>query len=166
MRTTVKSNTQTAPWPYDLEVWVAKVRYRYGWHFTLQDMERAPEDTHGASARGLSLVITTLPANSYHQQICETCRSTVSDYRVNHIFVVPAATWGSEAWRDWLMDRIEDVELHEAREFVRFEWSGPDGDRVDLPYAPNHGPGRDVYRRYSYASDEDRRTSFRGEVNR
>ena len=168
--------TQYAPWPSDLEALVAKTRYRHGWRFALVSGQRDPADTHGNSAGGLTLEITTLSANSHHQAECDHCGTTISSYRVIHSFIVPAATWTMNDWLAWLMDRIEDVELHEAREFFRLEWTdatvtiGSTVDEVstekvnrsEQPFAPNHGPGRDPYRRYSYASDEDRRTSFRG----
>lgn len=162
-----RTSRQYGPWPGELESLVAQVRYRDGWTFHLWDEERDPADTHGAAAGGLTLTITTKTANSYHQETCETCRSTICDYRVRHLFPVPTTTWGRDAWLDWLMDRIEDVERHEAREFFRLERTKiaeePEAV-IERPFAPNHGPGRDPYRRYSYASDVDRRTSFRGIV--
>lgn len=163
----MSSNQQYGPWPSELEALVAMVRYRDGWRFTLEDEERDPADTHGGAAGGLTLTITTLTANSYDQRICEACRSTVAVYRVRHLFAVPVATWDRQGWLDWLMDCVEAVELHEAREFFRLEHQQiTDGSHWRLvesrPFAPNHGPGRDPYRRYSYATDADRRTSFRG----
>lgn len=158
-----RTSRQYGPWPAELESLVAQVRYRDGWTFHLWDEQRDPADTHGAAAGGLTLTITTKTANSYHQRTCEACRSTVADYRVRHLFPVPATTWCRDAWLDWLMDRIEDVELHEAREFFALDYSTDATTCVPVrPFAPNHGPGRDPYRRYSYASDVDRRTSFRG----
>lgn len=173
-----RTNTQYGPWPSELESLVAQARYRDGWRFTLTDEERDPADTHGHAAGGLTLTITTLTANSYDQRICEACRSTVACYRVRHLFPVPCATFGRQGWLDWLMDCVEAVELHEAREFFRLEFTRmsevhTENDTVETklirvvqrPFAPNHGPGRDPYRRYSYASNTDRRTSFRGEVD-
>lgn len=165
---TDKDSRQYGPWPSELEALVAQVRYRHGWKFWLTDEERDPADTHGQAAGGLTLTITTLTANSYHARECDTCGTTVADYRVRHLFPVPATTWDRQAWLDWLMDRIEDVERHEAREFFSLHRrkAQPNGWTCieERPFAPNHGPGRDPYRRYTYATDEQRRTSFRGEV--
>ena len=167
---------QYGPWPSGLEVLVAQARHRRGGRFSLEDVERDPADTHGASAGGLTLVITTLTPNSRHEHACETCRSSVADYRVAFSYPVPAATYDRQTWLDWLMDRVEETELHEAREFFRLERTVVPSVEpgmpipavhqtvVERPFAPNHGPGRDPGRRYSYADDEHRRTSFRGEV--
>lgn len=170
-----RSLKQYAPWPAGLEALVAKARYRGGWTFRLTTEERDPVDTHGAAAGGLTLTVTTQTADSYHPHICEVCHSVVTSYRVRHLFPVPAATYDDQGWLDWLMDCIEAVELHEAREFFRLEymelsdvWLENDSMErqerhvIERPFAPNHGPGRDPYRRYSYASDTARRTSFRG----
>jgi hypothetical protein len=69
---------------------------------------------------------------------------------------VPAATYNERSWRRWLLDRLLKVETHEACEFFQL-----DGER---PYAPHHGPGWDPYMVIEHGSDEDARTSFRGEV--
>ena len=113
-------------------------------------------------------MITTLTANSRQQNQCEACRSTISNYRVNFYYPVPPATYDRDTWMEWLVDRIEETEMHESREFVRLEWTslGPDGEmsHVEYPVSPNHGPGRDPGRRYAYATDTQRKTSFRGVV--
>lgn len=143
-------------------------RHRHGWRFVLTDEERDPVDTHGASAGGLTLEIIPLCAQGYDGTVCESCGSQVTDYRVRFLYPVPAATFDRATWLEWLMDCVEQTELHETREFFRLEWTeivdGVETRRVEHPFAPNHGPGRDPYRRYSYATDEQRRTSFRGEI--
>lgn len=138
---------QYGPYPDDLEELIAQWQYRPGWRFTLAHLERDPKDSHGVAAGGLTLIIYAAVYDSYHPD----------QFRpVNHYFIVPAATYDREAWRDWVQDCIEQVEMHESR-----EWSVVDGER---PYAPNHGPGKDPYRRVQYSTDEARRTSFRGVV--
>lgn len=159
---------QWAPYPADLEVLVAKARYRHGWRFYLLDEERDPASTHGASAGGLTLEIVTKTVQSYDSAVCDHCRSPITAYRVRFLYPVPVATYDRETWLHWLMDCIELTELHEAREMFRLEWTeiheGDHTKRVEVPFAPNHGPGRSPYIRYSYATDEQRRTNFRGEV--
>jgi hypothetical protein len=163
-----KDARQWAPWPDELEALVAMVRYRPGWRFVLQDEERDPVSTHGESAGGLTLEIVTKTTESYDSPICETCQSPVTNYRVRFLYPVPPATYDRQTWLDWIMDCVEQTELHEARENFRLVWTkianGEQTKQLEVPFAPNHGPGRDPYRRYSYATDEQRRTSFRGEV--
>lgn len=163
-----KVNRQWAPWPGDLEALVVMWRYRPGWRFVLVDEERDPASTHGASAGGLTLEIVTKTSQSHDPKICEECKSPVTDYRVRFLYPVPPATFDRQTWMDWIMDCVEQTELHEARENVHLEWTEyVDGNQikhVEHPFAPNHGPGRDPYRRYSYATDEQRRTSFTGVV--
>jgi hypothetical protein len=141
--------TQVAPWPTELADLVQKTTYRPGWRVLLaDDLVRDPADTHGAEGRGLTLIITTNTINSYppHERLA-----------VNHFFIVPAATYNREAWQRWLFDQFAAVELHEAMEFFTV-----DGVK---PFAPNHGPGCSPYTVTQLATDEQRRTSFRGEVS-
>lgn len=90
---------------------------------------------------------------------------------VNHYFAVPPATYNEQSWTRWLFDRLGDVDTHERMEdfaIVVDHTIGPDGEadvHLDRPYAPNHGPGWDPYLVTVVASDNDRRTSFRGELS-
>lgn len=143
---------QEAPDPQPLIDLVAKIVYRPGWLFTLTDLDR------GQGSKGLTLDITTLTANSYHAEACETCHSTITDYRVHHYFIVPAAAYDERSWRRWLLDRVLDIESHEACEFFQIG--------AERPYAPSHGPGNDPYLIREVGTDTDQRTSFRGTVNR
>lgn len=98
---------------------------------------------------GTTLVITTKGFDAYHPD-----RGT--NYRVHHYFIVPAATYNRDAWRRWLFEQFAKVELHETMEnFVI------DGKR---PFAPLHGPGCDPYVVHEYATDEQKRTRFTGEL--
>jgi hypothetical protein len=88
---------------------------------------------------------------------------------VTHYHPVPAATFNRAAWERWLFDRLMDTVRHEAAEWFRFEPEAPGGgtyaDEVRRPFAPTHGPGDDPYVLHEYATDMQRRTSFRGEMN-
>ena len=176
--------SQIAPYPHELAELVAQLAYRPGWRFHLEDIERDPATTHSGSARGLTLVIFADVHDSYHPE---------QRRPVNHYFIVPAATYDRRAWLRWLLDRVLDVEQHEACEWFRlsveagaehmswvdndtpvrcqclhgadhYDTATPPAEKVVRPYAPNHGPGRDPYTIAEYATDLDRRTSFRGVV--
>lgn len=148
---------QYAPYPEELEELVRGLRYRPGWFFYLTDLERDPASTHGAAAGGLTLTILINCIDSYHPSpACEACGTVPSNFRVRHLFSVPAATYHRGSWRRWLFDCILKVEQHEAQEFFI---SG--GERS---YAPTHGPGDDPYVIHEYASDTQRRTTFQGLV--
>ena len=155
---------QHAPYPVALADLVGRLRYRPGWRFTLTDLVRDPKSSHGAEAGGLTLVIYADVYDTYHPE---------QRRPVNHYFIVPAATYDRESWRRWLLDRVLDVERHEACEWFRFVTEGEfvkaDGSTateiVDRPFAPNHGPGRDPYTIFEYSTNKARRTSFRGEVS-
>lgn len=142
---------QVAPTPTVLFGLVDALVYRPGWTFTLSELDR------GQGSKGLTLDIVTLTANSYYPRTCETCQSVVTNYRVHHYFIVPAAAYNRQSWLRWLFDRVVDVERHEACEFFQIA-----GTR---PYAPHHGPGNDPYIVFDHGTDLDARTSFRGEVN-
>lgn len=132
---------QTAPYPQPLADLVADLVYKPHWRFELVDEDR------GQGSAGLTFIAFVTCPDSYHP---EKLRS------VAHYFIVPAAAYDERSWRRWLFDRLLDVERHEAMEFFQV------GD--EKPYAPNHGPGRDPYTVHEVGTDEDRRTSFRGEV--
>jgi hypothetical protein len=136
--------SQEAPYPADLEELVGSLTYRPGWTFELRHLDR------GQGSEGLTLVITTLGYNSYHPQRGET-------YRVHHYMPVPPAAFDRRSWQRWLLEQLLLVERHEACEFFTVNGS--------KPYAPSHGPGNDPYLIREIGTDEDVRTSFRGDVN-
>ena len=153
---------QEAPYPEILADLVERVRYREGWTFELNDLQRDQDHGRGES-RGLTLEICVTCPDAYHP---ERKRSTV------HYFIVPAATYDERSWRRWIFDRVLDVETHEACEFFvimcndfdcgdGLHWTRPQ----DRPYAPSHGPGNDPYTIRELATETDQRTSFRGTVN-
>lgn len=135
---------QTAPYPVILRDLVARCTYRPGW--TVRLYGNAYERDTGCE--GLTLSITTDTVNSYHPE---------QSIHVQHLFIVPAATYNEQSWRRWLFERFLDVEKHETMEFFTI-----DGVK---PFAANHGPGFDPYQVRELSTDEDRRTSFRGELN-
>jgi hypothetical protein len=163
---------QWAPYPEVLEELVERLRYKPGWSFELvdhiRDREPTPEGTpwwHGTPvAGGLTFIVTTKHVDAYHPG---TLRP------VNHLFPVPAATYNRESWQRWLLNRLLDVDMHEACEWMVF--AAPANDTLsraagiqvleERPFAPTHGPGDDPYRVVQYATDEARRTLFTGEVN-
>lgn len=134
--------TQTAPYPEALAMMVRHVQYKDGWRFKLHHLDR------GQGSAGLTLEIVVCTPDSYHPE-----QNTV----VHHYMIIPAASYNARSWKRWLFDQILLVEQHEAAEFFRIG-----GVR---PYAPLHGPGNDPYLVAELASDQDRRTSFRGELN-
>ncbi|MCU1495583.1 MAG: hypothetical protein JWO62_3347, partial [Acidimicrobiaceae bacterium] len=155
---------QYAPFPFDLAALVASVEYRPGWTIKLVDVERDPADTHGHSAGGLTLRITTCGYNSYHPDHGET-------YRVHHYSIVPAATYNRARWLRWLFEQFLLVERHEAMEFFKlavgnhFEEDTSVSVQYERPFAPTHGPGMDPYIVHEAASAIQTATSFRGEIN-
>lgn len=154
---------QIAPWPDELVELIETFRYKPGWTFRfVPDLGRdfEPDDHNHVKepiGRGATLVITSLTYNSYR----DYKTSDVPDYRVNHFKIVPPATFNRNAWRRWILDMCIEVEIHEACEFARWV----NGDEVERPFAPLHGPGENPYVIHEYASEEQRRTSFRGIVS-
>ncbi len=141
---------QEAPWPVELEDLVNSTRLWPGWTMKLQhNLLRDTKEIHQREGRGTTLVITTKTYNTYHYEDGQ-------NYRVHHYFIVPAATYNRKSWMRWLFDRFADVQLHEAMEaFV------VNGER---PFAPHHGPGENPYVVIETGTDEEARTTFRGEV--
>lgn len=136
------TNNNEAPYPYDLLDLVNELKYRE-WEFSLHHINR------GQGSVGLTLDIVTLGRNAYHPEQGE-------NYRVHHYMPIPPAAYGQRAWKRWLLDQILLVETHECCEnFVI---------GAERPYAPNHGPGRNPYSITEVGTDQDRRTSFRGDI--
>lgn len=132
---------QEAPYPYVLAELVEALVYKPKWRFTLEDLDR------GQGSQGLTLCILITTMDSYNH---ERQRS------VMHYMLVPPAAYDVRSWRRWLFEQILLVERHEAAEFFTI-----DGTK---PYAPHHGPGNDPYIVFDHGTDEDVRTSYKGEV--
>lgn len=159
---TEEINTQYAPWPHELAAAVEDLEYLDEWAFGLTTLDRDFADVERTLpiAGGLTFVIHVPCQDSYNPE----------RYRpVTHYHPVPAATFNRAAWERWLFDRLMDTVRHEAAEWFRFaeETSTEDDEFLVFrrPFAPTHGPGDDPYVLHEYASDEQRRTSFRGELN-
>lgn len=133
---------QEASWPFELEDLVLRTQYRPGWDFwlTKTDYDR------GQDSIGLTLIIAAKTINSYDHDISMI---------VNHLFIVPAASYDRDSWQRWLLEQCLLVERHEACEFFTI-----DGVK---PYAPNHGEGRDPYVIHDYATEKQAATTFRNE---
>lgn len=134
---------QRAPWPEKLVQLVDKAVYRPGWRLTLEDLPR------GQGSEGLTFCVYTVGYNTYDVDKGQT-------YRVVHYFPVPPASYNEESWKRWVLDRLIEVETHEACEFLQI-----DGTR---PFAPHHGPGWDPYIVLHHGDDVDARTDFRGNL--
>lgn len=143
------SMRQEAPWPTELASLVARLEYRRGWTFGLADIDR------GQGSRGLTLIVQAEVADTNRPE------RTIG---VNHYFIVPAASYDVRAWLRWLLDRLLDVEQHEACEYFKLH-DTPESAHVTRPFAPNHGPGRDPYQILETGSIADAETSFRGVRN-
>lgn len=150
--------SQTAPYPAELAALVLRLRYRehLGWKVWLEDdLQRDKPGRHTGESRGMTLVVQRCGPDTYHPE------RTIA---VNHYFAVPPATYNEASWQRWLFDRLGDVDTHERMEDFTLTY-GDDHAALVRPFAPQHGPGNDPYRVCEYATDEDRRTSFRGELN-
>lgn len=153
-------NSQVAPYPYELDDLVSSLRYRPGWTFRLEFLERDP------GCEGLTLIVRTLGYNAYHPERGQ-------HYAVHHYFPVPPATYDRRSWLHWLFERLLLIERHECMEFFALAQEGVfvqrDGsevtEHVTRPFAPVHAPGADPYIVTELTTDLERRTSFRGEVN-
>jgi hypothetical protein len=140
---------QESPWPAALAYLVERTRYKEHWRFTLEDIDR------GQGSQGLTLIIYRYGPDAYHP---------AEILPVNHYFPVPPAAYNGRSWQRWLFERIREVESHEAAEFFEI-CDSPGSEHSVRPYAPLHGPGNDPYLIAELATMDDRRTSFRGELN-
>lgn len=137
---------QEAPFPYALADIVENWRYKPGWHFKLVDRDR------GQESLGLTLVVTTLTHESLHDDP-DTSFEQWPIISVNHFFIVPAAGYNRNSWRNWMMERMKDIEIHEMCEFIRVN-----GERV---FAPHHGEGEDPYIVWHLGTEEASKKTFR-----
>lgn len=140
---TFSTNSQQAPYPLELVSAVGSLTYKKGWKFWLSH-----EYDRGQGSRGLTLIITITTPNSYRPE---------HEIRVSHLMPVPPAAYNVGSWQRWLLEQILLVERHEACEFFTLA-----GEKV---FAPNHGPGEDPYTIHEPSTGEQRRTSFRGDLN-
>lgn len=118
---------------------IADATYKDGWTFRIEAGKARPTEQYAGST-GLTVCIHAVVPNSV--------KPGETTY-VEHWFAPPPTSWGRAAWVRWLLDRIIDVEAHEAMEFYRINGKAP--------YFPAHGPGRDPYECNLTASEIDRR---------
>lgn len=138
-----KPMRQYAPYPEALEELLLHLDFKKeGWDFRLRDVER-----DDGAAHGLTLLVTVTTKDFYRDAPRHT----------RHEFIVPAATYNTSAWAQWVLNCIHLIDAHESAEaFVL------DGVRV---FAPRHGPGFNPYDHVIYdATDEQRRTAPGGEI--
>lgn len=134
------SNTQTAPYPTALAEIVENLSYRPDWHFRLEAIDR------GQGSEGLTFMVLSDQFDTYDPE---------KRLRVWHYFPVPPAAYNRESWLRWVLDRLIEIEVHEACEFMVV-----DGKR---PFVPNHSPGWDPYVVRELNTVEAAETDFRGE---
>lgn len=103
-----------------LEDVVRRVTYKPGWTITLAHMARNGE--HLAGGAGLTLRVTFASEDSTRPgQIAH----------LDHLFAVPPAAYNRETWERWILDRLIQMETHEAMEFFKVDGRAP--------YFPAHG---------------------------
>lgn len=140
------ANTNTAPYPEELRDLVEKLEYRPGWAFQLDHIDR------GQGSEGLTFIVTSLGYDTYNPDRGET-------YRVNHYFPVPPAAFVRSSWQRWILDRLIEIETHEACEFMVVQ----EDEIESRPFAPIHAPGHDPYVVRELSRIEDAETTFRGD---
>jgi len=133
------ANQNVAPFPSELAEIVDQLMYRPGWRFSLGDVDR------GQGSEGLTFSVVSDQFDTYNPE---------NRMRVRHMFPVPPAAYNRESWLRWVLDRLIEIETHEACEFMVV-----DGNR---PFVPNHGPGWDPYMVRELNRPEDAETSFEG----
>lgn len=123
---------QYAPYPVLLQELIAKLKYKDGWFFSLdEDYDR------GQHCVGLTLNIIVECRDSY---------AAGQPFCVRHLMPVPAAAYNEKSWRRWLFEQILLVERHEAAEFFEI-----DGKK---PFAPHHLDGNDPYTVFEPGTDD------------
>lgn len=130
---------QEAPDPEILETLVSKLKYKPGWSFDLEDLDR------GQGSAGLTLSIHIREPDSYNP---------TQWINVVHYMLVPPAAFNEASWRRWLLEQILLVERHEACEFFQMG--------SERPYAPNHAPGNDPYIIFDQGTREGAETDYKG----
>lgn len=133
---------QEAPKPQALFDLVDRLTYKPGWSFWIAELDR------GQGSEGLTFVIRVDVPDS---------RNAEQNIGVLHYMIVPAAAFNEQSWRRWLLDQVLLVEQHEACEFFMLD--------DERPFAPVHAPGFDPYTIRELATNEERRTTFRGELS-
>lgn len=125
-------NRQVGPDVSVLAELVAKLSYKPGWTFELQELKRR------WGSEGLTLCIGANVPNSL---------SPGESVGILHLMPVPPSAWDKESWTRWLLDQILLVERHESMEFFQI------GEK--RPYFPEHAEGCDFYMIAETKTQED-----------
>lgn len=113
-------------WPPELVLLVAGCTYRPGWRVAL---EQVPEPVAGLTCpTGPCLAVYTATVDA---------QDPSRPHNARHLFPVPPLPYSRSAWQRWLLERLIDVERHEAMEFLRIDGA--------QPYVPEHQAGVDLY---------------------
>ena len=122
---------------------IGQVRYKPGWSFALRSGNTMAAGScrqeypfpAGSTSTAMAWVI---PQEPLFLVICARVRDSGGggEISVEHLFPVPLEG-SAPPWHRWLLDRILDVERHEACEF--FQLGG------ERPFYPEHGPGAQPY---------------------
>ena len=114
-----------------LQETVAHLKYKPGWSFHLHSgLTFAPSAGTAAVTVPVAPLFLVICARVLHS-------GTGREITLEHVFAVPPEDY-VVPWHWWLLDRVLDVERHEACEFFAI------GD--ERPFYPEHGPGADLYR--------------------
>lgn len=109
--------------PSFLRPLVEAIDYKPGWMFDL----RWNPGEFGQKVLQLSVVSWTTDSFDFTKQ-----------RQIQHLFLVPMASYTRNTWAAWIFDRVRDIETHEAGEFFRI-------NNV-REFAPHHSDGEDPYR--------------------
>jgi len=130
----------------DLQQAVAALRYKTGWSFQLRAGATSSAGICGRGnlapppTTGTGMMPLLVPGEPLSLLICVETPDSSTGYQilVEHTFGVPYPEPACRVpWHRWLLDRILDVERHEAMEFFSIG--------ADRPFYPEHGPGADLY---------------------
>lgn len=132
--------------PYaELRPLVAALRYKPDWRFALRTgitfgSGATADDWTAGNTSVCTISLTWPPAPVFLLVSLWTPDSSDPERKIDvtHTFAAPPSDYGDAAWwRRWLLDRILDVERHEACEF--FELAG------ERPFYPEHGTAAELY---------------------
>jgi hypothetical protein len=128
--------------PAHLAAMLPAVTYKPGWTFRLVtgpmfSTGRAYLDAQATTSAGMPICLPPVPVTLLIE-VRTADSDTGQTVLITHPFTVPPWPMAEGAtWARWLLDRIIDVERHEAMEFYQLA-----GHR---PFPPAHGPGVNSY---------------------
>lgn len=116
---------------------VGRATYKAGWTFTVEWRARDTEHLADTCGWTLSIKASVVDSSVEVPADADLAIDELEHVDVDHWFNVPAVSWDGETWERWLLDRILEVERHEAMEFYCVDGAAP--------FFPAHGPGKDPY---------------------